>query len=528
MLFNSYAFIFVYLPVVLAGFFWLARFSHAFAAGWLALASLFFYGYWNPAYIGLLLGSIACNYTFGLWLAKAGVRGEVRRRKQLLVVAIAANLALLGYYKYANFFVGSVNGVAGTSWSLGEIILPLGISFFTFTQIAFLVDTYQGKVKEYSFIHYLLFVTYFPHLIAGPVLHHKEMMPQFAHASTYRFSYENMAVGLTIFFIGLFKKIVLADGIATYVGPVFDAPAAGMQLTFIEAWGGALCYTLQLYFDFSGYSDMAIGLSRLFGVVLPLNFHSPYKSASIIDFWQRWHISLTRYIKEYLYTPVTLIGTRIGFGKPAPLEILYSLVIPTLAIFLVVGLWHGADWNYVLFGGMHGVLLVINHLWRKRRFWLRDKKAPPGRFAHALAWAATFFSVALTFVMFRSDGIATAMAIYKGALGFNGFVLPDAWLVKWGVFGHWLEAHGVAFGATNDLIMGGAINWIWMLMLVVLLAPNTQQIMQHYRPALGVPSMTATRLAWRPTFGAAACIWLLGFVALINLDKQSVFLYFQF
>ncbi len=533
MLFNSYGFIFLYLPLVLLGFFQLARISHSYAAAWLALASLFFYGYWNPAYVGLLLISITCNYTFGVWIAKTMRNSEDEstkgaRKKQLLIVAITANLLLIGYYKYANFFLSNFNTVAGTHLTLEAIILPLGISFFTFTQISFLVDTYQGKVKEYNFIHYLLFVTYFPHLIAGPVLHHKEMMPQFAHVSTYRFSYENMSVGLTIFFIGLFKKVILADGIAVYVTPVFDASAAGTSLSFIDAWGGTLCYTLQLYFDFSGYSDMAIGLSRMFGVILPLNFHSPYKSASIIEFWQRWHMSLTKYIREYLYTPITLAGTRIGFGKTAMVEMLCSLVIPTMFIFLVIGLWHGANWNYIIFGGMHGTLLVINHIWRKRRFWLIDKKKPPKFFVYALGWAVTFFSVNLTFVMFRADSISTANTIYSALLGINGFILPDAWLFKWGIFGQWLSYHGVVFGATNNLIMGGAINWIWILMLIVLLAPNTQQIMQKFKPALGMPPMATTRLIWEPTSIAAAVVWMLGFIAIINLNKQSLFLYFQF
>ena len=243
MLFNSYGFIFLYLPIALLGFFQLARISHHYAAGWLALASLFFYGYWNPAYIGLLLGSIICNYAFGLWISKARIRTEktvfspqpsvlasqssALRPQNLLIVAIAANLALLAYYKYANFFVSNLDALLSTHWNLVNVILPLGISFFTFTQIAYLVDTYQGKVKEYNFIHYVLFVTYFPHLIAGPILHHKEMMPQFAKPATYRFNYENLSVGLTIFFIGLFKKVVLADNLAYYVPMIFDAPARG-------------------------------------------------------------------------------------------------------------------------------------------------------------------------------------------------------------------------------------------------------------------------------------------------------------
>lgn len=525
MLFNTHTFVFLYMPLVLFGFFLLGRINHVYAAGWLALASLFFYGYWNPAYIGLLMGSVACNYTFGLWIAKADVQQKTFRKKHLLLFSIAANLLLLAYYKYANFFLNNVNLVAGTHFSLGEIILPLGISFFTFTQIAFLIDTYQGKAKEYNFVHYTLFVTFFPHLIAGPVLHHKDMMPQFGHASTYRFSFENMAIGLTIFFIGLFKKVIIADSVAAYVGPIFSAPVTGIQLSPIEAWSGSLCYTMQLYFDFSGYSDMAIGLSRMFGIILPLNFHSPYKSTNIIDFWQRWHISLTNYIKEYLYTPITLTFTRMGFGKPAVIETLYSLVIPTISIFLILGLWHGANWNFILFGGMHGMLLVINHIWRKRRFWKKKKYSFPER---AVFWLITFLAVNLTFVMFRADSIGTAISIYKAAFGFNGFVLPDAWLHKWGVIGHWLATHGLNFGPTNGLIGDGAANWIWILTLIVLLAPNTQQIMQHYKPALGVPAMTPTRLAWQPTIKAFVLVWLLGFIAIINLSKESVFLYFQF
>ncbi len=519
MLFNSYGFIFLYLPAVLLGFFWLARVSHAFAAGWLALASLFFYSYWNPAYVGLLLLSIACNYAFGLWIAKAGVRHEDRRKKQLLIAAITANLLLLAYYKYANFFIGSVNSLAGMQWNLGEIILPLGISFFTFTQIAFLADTYQGKVKEYNFIHYLLFVTYFPHLIAGPVLHHREMMPQFALASTYRFNYENLSVGLTIFIIGLFKKVIVADGLAFYVGPVFSAPASGVQLTFIDAWGGALCYTLQLYFDFSGYSDMAIGLSRMFGVVLPLNFHSPYKSANIIEFWRRWHMTLSRFLRDYLYIP--LGGNRKGKSRR------YLNLMVTM---LLGGLWHGAGWTFVIWGGLHGLYLVVNHGWHGLRKCLgQDTHSPLTAPMHALSVLITFLAVVVAWVVFRADNIDTAIAMLQAMAGMNGFALPDAWLAKWGSAGQWLVRQGVPFGATNDLIMGGAINWIWISLLIVWFAPNTQQIMASYKPALDVPEGgKAKRLLWQPSTFAVLLICTLGFVAIINLNKQSVFLYFQF
>ena len=520
MLFNSYSFIFLYLPIVLVGFFQLGRINHTWAAGWLALASLFFYGYWNPAYVGLLLGSIACNYTFGLWIAKAGVRHDAPGKKHLLIVAIAANLLLLAYYKYANFFVVSVNGIAGTQWSMGEIILPLGISFFTFTQLAFLVDTYQGKVKEYNFLHYILFVTYFPHLIAGPVLHHKEMMPQFAKAATYRFNYENLSVGLTIFFIGLFKKTVLADGIATYVGPVFAASAAGAHLTFIDAWGGALCYTLQLYFDFSGYSDMAIGLSRMFGVTLPLNFHSPYKSVNIIEFWRRWHMTLSRFLRDYLYIP--LGGNRKGK---------YRRHLNLMITMLLGGLWHGAGWTYVLWGGLHGLYLAINHGWHGlRRSLGQNPQEPLSKPMHAIAVFVTFLVVVAAWAVFRADNLSTAAGILKGMAGMNGFVLPDEWLHKWGIFGQWLTAHGYATPAFSyPLIKGGAINWIWISLLIVWLAPNTQQIMAMYKPALDMPEgIKAKRLLWRPSYTWLVASVLCSVFAILSFSELSEFIYFQF
>ena len=518
MLFNSYAFIFAYLPVVLLGFFWLARVSHAFAAGWLALASLFFYGFWNPAYIGLLLGSIVCNYVFGLWIAKAGVSQEEKRKKRLLIVAITANLALLAYYKYANFFVGNLNPLLGTSWNLGNIILPLGISFFTFTQIAFLVDTYQGKVKEYNFIHYTLFVTYFPHLIAGPVLHHKEMMPQFAKPTTYHFNYENLSVGLTIFFIGLFKKVVLADGIAYYVPTIFDAPASGVQLTFVEAWGGAVCYALQLYFDFSGYSDMAIGLSRMFGVVLPLNFHSPYKSVNIIEFWRRWHMTLSRFLRDYLYIP-------LGGNRKSKFHRYLNLMITML----LGGLWHGAGWTFVIWGGLHGLYLMVNHGWQSVRKALgQNPKVPLSWPMHALAVLLTFLAVTMAWVFFRASDLHTATTIAQTMLGFNGIALPDNWFTRTPALYAWLDAHGL-FSPSNGLASGGMMNWIWILLLIVWLAPNTQTIMQSFKPALDAPQPPdRTRLTWQPS-GIYA--WALGGLAgftLLLLASTSEFIYHQF
>ncbi len=442
MLFNSYAFIFFYLPVVLIGFFRLARINHAYAAGWLALSSLFFYGYWNPAYIGLLLGSILCNYAFGMWIAKSRSEERGIRKKHLLMVAIAANLLLLAYYKYANFFISNVDLLAGTHWDMGNIILPLGISFFTFTQIAFLVDTYQGKVREYNFIHYVLFVTYFPHLIAGPILHHKEMMPQFARSSSYQINWEHVANGLMLFTLGLCKKTLLADALAPYANGVFNGVESGILPTSYEAWAGALAYTMQLYFDFSGYTDMALGIALLFNIRLPANFDSPYKATSIIDFWRRWHMTLSRFLRDYLYIP-------LGGNRKGKVRRYLNLMITML----LGGLWHGAGWTFVAWGALHGIYLAINNIWR-------DAAAGklPGWIIKPASGAITFIAVVAAWVVFRSADIVHAKTMLEAMFGIHARPISfDAVL------------HGQLLLATDlsgrDLIkiLFFSMAWVWLL-----------------------------------------------------------------
>ena len=495
MLFNSYGFIFLYLPAVLLGFFWLARTSHAFAAGWLVMASLFFYGYWNPAYIGLLLCSIASNYAFGLWIAKAGVRKEAGSKRLLLIVAINVNLLLLAYYKYTNFFLATFNSIAGAQWSVGEIILPLGISFFTFTQIAFLVDTYQGKVKEYNFIHYALFVTYFPHLIAGPVLHHKDMMPQFAHVSTFRINWNHVATGLLLFTLGMCKKVLWADSLAPFATAVFDGVRYGMTMdmppTMYEAWAGALAYTLQIYFDFSGYTDMALGIALMFNIRLPINFNSPYKSTSIIEFWRRWHITLSAFLRDYLYIP--LGGNRHGKLRR---------YINLMATMLLGGLWHGAGGTFVIWGVLHGVYLTINHLWREAvagRFLCRF----PDWMGALAGGALTFIAVVSAWVVFRSNDMAQALVILKAMFG--------------------IEARPIAFDAVihgnllllTDMPGSGllrllipALAWVWLL-------PNSTRV----RFIQGSAVLTLLQ--------AAAVLGML-YLAIDQFGSYSSFLYFQF
>jgi len=439
-------------------------------------------------------------------------------KQHLFILAITANLALLAYYKYANFFVSSINNAIGSSWRVGEIILPLGISFFTFTQIAFLVDTYQGKVKEQNFIRYLLFVTYFPHLIAGPVLHHKEMMPQFARPSTFNFDRNTFALGVTIFVLGLAKKVLLADSLAEFPGPIFSVLATGGQPAVFEAWIGVLSYTLQLYFDFSGYSDMAIGMSLMFNVRLPLNFNSPYKAASIIEFWRCWHMTLSRFLRDYLYIP--LGGSRNGKVRR---------YLNLTATMLLGGLWHGAAWTFVIWGGLHGVYLVINHAWRalKQKLGWGD-----GGFVLKLfSVAVTFLSVVVAWVFFRADSYPSAITMLSGMIGQHGWSVSESvWQQLHATHPQWLD--GVAMNGLTPLSKVNpdrALILIILGLLMVWCLPNVQQMMRRFQPVLEADSQLASS-HWQWRFNAHFA-WLAGLIFVLSvsfLSRVRDFLYFQF
>jgi D-alanyl-lipoteichoic acid acyltransferase DltB (MBOAT superfamily) len=515
MLFNSYTFIFLYLPVTLIGFFWISRSGRPNAAmTWLALASLFFYGWWDPRYVPLLVASIVFNYKLGMHLAR--LHGQPRARRVLLL-GIAGDLALLGHFKYAGFFVANTNTLLGSSVPVPEIVLPLGISFFTFTQIAFLVDAYRGEAREYSFRNYTLFVTFFPHLIAGPILHHKEMMPQFARPGVYRLNPTDMAVGLTIFAMGLFKKVILADGIAVYVAPVFDAAAAGQPLTLVEAWGGALAYTLQLYFDFSGYSDMAIGLARFFGILMPLNFNSPYKATSVIEFWRRWHMTLSRFLRDYLYIP-------LGGNRKGP----HRRYVNLMLTMLLGGLWHGAGWTFVLWGGMHGLYLAVNHAWRGLVHRLGVAPGATGWVGRLVGTLLTFLAVVISWVFFRAGTPEAALAILQGMVGAQGYALTAPRFADIDFLGlnGLLQLFFLELSPTEllTLAVGALLAWVW-------LAPNTQEVMARFRPGLetlpgDLPK--PARLAWHPHPLWATAGAVLGLAAILQLTGVSEFLYFQF
>lgn len=510
MLFNTFGFIFAFLPVTFLGYFALARASTHWAAAWMALASLFFYACWDWRYLPLLLISISCNFWAGSLIASA----SELKRKQLLVAAVACNLLLLAYFKYTDFLLSTIGTITGVRIAPLGVVLPIGISFFAFTQIAFLVDTYLGKVKEYKFVHYVLFVSYFPHLVAGPVLHHKEMMPQFRAKDGYRMASGNVAVGMSLFVLGLAKKVLIADNLAPMANPVFE-PGANPQM--LEAWVGAIAYALQLYFDFSGYSDMAIGLSRLFGVRFPLNFDSPYKAANIIEFWRRWHMTLSRFLRDYVYIP--LGGKRHG---PAAR---YRNLLVTM---LLGGLWHGAGWNFVIWGGLHGMFIVCNHLWHRiRDRWGWSARCGfPGLFASR---ALTLLAVTVAWVFFRAPDLSTAVDVLAGMCGQNGLALP-AWSKS--QLG-WLSLIGL------DVRFEG-IRWIdistigppvlLVALLIALCAPNTQEIMASAQPGLEPiqPRPSLVSVQWSPSFGWVFALSVAFLSSVFSLHRATEFLYFQF
>ena len=520
MLFNSYEFLFLFLPLTLAVFHLLGRQHRRLALAWLTLTSLWYYGWWNPRYLVLIVASMLANYALGRLLSRKDWPDEARR--WLLGAGIAANLALLGYYKYAGFLAVNLGALTGHDWRLGDILLPVGISFFTFQQIAFLVDAYRVGDVERDFVNYCLFVTFFPQLIAGPIVHHAEMLPQFQQELRVR--RRNLAVGAAIFSIGLCKKVVIADTLATLGAPVFRDADAGLPLTLLEAWAGVLAYTLQLYFDFSGYSDMAIGGARLFGIRLPLNFHSPYRADSIIEFWRRWHMTLSRFLRDYLYIP--LGGNRRGPARRA---------VNVLVTMLLGGLWHGAGWTFVLWGGLHGVYLVVNQAWRtlkERLGWT----AAPRWWERAGARTLTFLAVVVGWVFFRAETWRGATHLLACLGGRDGLALPVGWLKEFNKLaglGDALQTAGLRFVA---LPHAGAALPLWFLLATLVfvhVAPNTQEFMARYQPALehrAAPGAARRRTRWQwrmtPAWGVAGALCLSA--AVFCFGRISEFLYYRF
>jgi alginate O-acetyltransferase complex protein AlgI len=447
---------------------------------------------------------------------------NIARVKLFLVAGIVFNLGLLGFFKYFNLLVLTANEITSLQFNSWHIVLPLAISFFTFQQIAYLVDAAQGKVKEQGFLNYILFVTFFPQLIAGPIVHHSEMMPQFKEKPLPEKFWENISVGLTIFTIGLFKKVVLAEQMAYWADKTFAASNMGVEIGMLDAWTGVLCFSFQIYFDFSGYTDMAMGAARLFGIKLPLNFLSPYKAKNIIEFWRRWHITLSRFLRDYLYIP-------LGGNKSGSFYRFRNLLI----VMLLGGLWHGAGYNFVIWGGLHGLYLTINHAWH----YIAKEKIDNAVNGFKL-WGGrilTFLSVTYAWAYFRSDSLESAINISNGLLGLNGLVLPMHYADWFGSSLNNLKQIGIEFGAT--ITYGGGMQLVWIagMFCFVWLLPNTQEILCRYQPAIDFHDKKPTdwlskTLIWTPNIASGLFIGILAIalVILIIQGQPGEFIYFQF
>jgi alginate O-acetyltransferase complex protein AlgI len=502
MLFSSYAFLFQFLPVVALAYAIARRYSPRCGIWALAFASLIFYGAWKPVYLLLLLVSIGFNFWLGLKME------DPLRRRHFGTLGVVLNLAALCYFKYTNFLFDSLTTLTGTPLPFVNVILPLGISFFTFQQIAYLVDVMRGAKVERDIVSYTLFVSFFPHLIAGPLVHHAEMIPQFKRGRTGR-SAVLAARGLAIFAAGLFKKVVIADNLAQFVTPVFAHLDAGGGVTTQWAWLATLAYTLQIYFDFSGYSDMAVGLALLFGIRLPVNFRSPYKATSIIEFWRHWHITLSRFLRDYLYIP--LGGNRLGEARR------YQNLMVTM---LLGGLWHGAGWNFIIWGGLHGAYLCINHLWHGRRGEAaRTQFVATTTAGKIVCWAVTFFSVVVAWVFFRAKTTAGAWQMIGSLFGFEAGSSAYA-------------SPGILRVMDLPVLVGEpSLLWIGSCMVALALAvalglPNVPQLFR-YREYRRAPEQGAP-VRWRPN-GAWALLTALAFaIALFGMWQRLEFLYFQF
>ena len=527
MLFNSFEFIFLFLPITLVLFFYLGKkrenVERQLPIIWLIIASLIFYGRWKPLNLPLIVLSIAINYYLGYGIDRYLDRPVVK--KLLFIAGITFNLGLISYFKYSSFILNNINHAIGTNFSLPAIVLPLAISFFTFQQIAYLVDAYRGETKEYDLRKYMLFVCFFPQLIAGPIVHHKEVLPQFEKASIYKFSQRTLSIGLTVFIAGLFKKVIFADGIAKYSNLAFAAASKGIDLTFSESWVGALGYSLQLYFDFSGYSDMALGAAYMFGIRLPLNFNSPYKAISIVDFWRRWHITLSHFLRDYLYIP-------LGGSRRGELRRYFNLLLTMI----LGGLWHGAGWTFIFWGGLHGIYLIINHLYRSLRLGLGHNLKEDGWLLRGMGWSATFLAVVISWVFFKANNFETATSILQSMFGFNGINLPDFTAPYLGFlrnFGIGFLGFTVNVGISQKYATFGII----ILLLIAWITPNTQQWMGKYNPALTEPveyyqprwlQKIWYYLAWKPNKIWTVIIASLTSLSLLCFSRVSEFLYFQF
>lgn len=489
MLFNSYEFIFLFVPISLFVYFYLNKKRVVIASkAWLIFVSLFFYSWWNVLYLPLILTSILFNYVItNTMIEHDKNRKNYFSKKSLLQIGLLFNIGLLIYFKYMDFFIDNTNIVFGSEIKLLHLALPLAISFYTLQQIAFLVDSYEGLVKEKSFLDYTVFVIFFPQLIAGPIVHHKQMMPQFAHIRNKIINFENITLGLFIFSIGLFKKVVIADTFAVWSTHGFDV---ANTLNFIEAWVTSLSFTFQIYFDFSGYTDMAIGIALMFNIKLPQNFNSPYKATGIISFWKRWHMTLTKFVTTYVYTPLVKSFKKLDFQKA---------MWATFITFLVVGLWHGSSWKYVIYGSFHGIAIIINHYWHRTKIKMNK----------VLAWFITFNFLNTTFVVFRAKDWDDMNKVFTGMFDLTNIVLPTSMSDKLSFLTH----YGISFDnyLTNIDASSYAILALCISFAMIFLK-NSIGLREYFKPNL---------------FYLMSTVFLF-ITSILFLNRYSEFLYFRF
>lgn len=506
MVFSSLEFIYLFLPPVLLVFLVLRHLQWENGiVWWLILASLGFYAWWSPVHLILMMGSVGLNYGLHKLILKNG-------SKVILGIGIAANLATLAYFKYADFLIENFNVVAGTQVPMIHVILPLAISFFTFQQISFLYDTWKHEVTDCTFSKYCLFVVFFPQLIAGPIVLQRQTIPQFTLAVFQKRLFVNLSIGSTLFIVGLFKKIVLADGIAPIANSVFALADSGEPVPMAAAWMGTIAYTFQIYFDFSGYCDMALGLARMFGIRLPINFNSPYKALSIVDFWGRWHMTLSAFLRDFLYIP-------LGGNRKGPVRRYINLG----ATMLLGGLWHGASWNFVLWGLLHGCYLSVNHGWKSLSFGSPGfQPLFPPIVTRTASRVLTLLAVMIAWVLFRAETFVGAKAVLTGMSGMTMWYDRELW---------------------NPITEGSTQYWWQVLALTFLVinAPNSIEIVRRYKPVIngwstlkragGWSDYLLSAIAWRPSrawAGALAVTGLIAVIQLYRLDDMTEFIYFNF
>ena len=523
MLFNSIEFLLFYLPIVVIVYYYLInRFNSSAHIYFLVISSLIFYGWWNPNHIFLIIISVLVNY----YLSKKIIHFKrvYFYKKLFLIFGIIFNLGLLAYFKYMNFFIENLSYILDKDFSVFLIILPLGISFYTFQQIAFLVDTFKQKTNGTKLHNYFLFVSFFPQLISGPIVHHKEMMFQFIRLKEKsKHLWENLSLGFTVITIGLFKKVVIAEKMANWSDQIFSYSASGGVLTFLEAWIGVLCFSFQIYFDFSAYSDIAIGLALLFGIKLPINFYSPYKATSIIEFWRLWHITLSRFLKNYLYIP-------LGGNKHGNIRRYLNLFL----VMLLGGLWHGAGWTFILWGFLHGLFLTLNHMFRTLIKLLNLKILIHNIFYLWFFRVLTFILVSLAWVLFRSEDLVSSLSMYNSLFGLNGVTLPTHYELYFGDFVFYLKLLGINFNTTPNFGGGFQILWIIAMFLLVWFCPNTIEIMSKFKIHIENENFNKYSnfnfIKWRPNSFFSLILSLVIFFVIIKIfqGREGEFIYFQF